>query len=181
MGEGRLTPLEGGAGEGDAEGEGEHPVGQVRALRRLLLGHGLDFQGGGEHLAVLLVEVADVGRGDGDGGFGAEEELEQELVAGRLVIEGLGEPLLEALAAGGGDGVLPATGFGGGRGGLDEAFGGEALEGGIDLAVALAPEVADAGFDGFSDVVAGEVGFDSEEAEDDVVGAGVVHIANRYI
>jgi hypothetical protein len=49
------------------------------------------------------------------------------------------------------------------------------------LAITLAPEVADAGFDGFADVVARLVGFDGENPEDDVGCAVAGHLSARYI
>ena len=59
----------------------------------------LQVRQGGEHAAVFVLEFADVGNGIARRGFAAEEELEQELVAGRIVAVRDGEPLLETSVA----------------------------------------------------------------------------------
>jgi hypothetical protein len=49
------------------------------------------------------------------------------------------------------------------------------------LPVAFAPETAKVVFDGFVNLVAGEIRLDGEHTEDDVGSSGVLHISLRYI
>jgi hypothetical protein len=131
---------------------------------------------------MFLLELPNMTDGDAGRGIAAEEELEQEFVAGRVVAIGHGEPQLEAGMAGRGEEyswrlVLAVRA----RSGYNEAFGGKPLEGGVELAIAFAPEEADGLLDGLADLVSGLVGMDGEDAEDDVGGSFVLHIAIRYI
>ena len=144
---------------------------------------GFDLQQGGEHAPVSVLKLPNVIDRDAGRRLAAKKELEQELIAGRVVLEGQGQPLAQAGAAGIGQGVLlaPLPGLGAGAAGDDQALGSQPLQGRIDLAVALAPDVADAGFDGLAQIVTGLVGLDGEQAEEDVGGSIPGHIAARYI
>jgi hypothetical protein len=62
----------------------------------------------GEDVTIFFLEVAKMGDGDAWGGVVAEEELEEELVAGRVFSIGKSEPTLEADMAGRGERVFLA-------------------------------------------------------------------------
>jgi len=52
----------------------------------------------------------------------------------------------------------------------NQAIGSQLLEGGVDLAEALAPEEADGLLDGPADLITGLVVMDGEDSEDDIGG-----------
>ena len=116
-------------------------------------------------------------------GLAAKKQLEHEFIARRIVLEGQGEPLAKADAPGFGQRIrLPPLFAGSSRAGsLDQAFGDQPLQGGVDLSVALAPEAAEVLFNGLVKLIAGEIRLDGEPAEQDVGCATVFHIAVRYI
>jgi len=182
-GEREFAPFDGGAELGDAERQGEHPVGKSGIAG--VIGAGEEFQllQRGKDAPVILLEPANVLDGNAGAGIASEEKLEKEFIAGGIVAVGDGEPLLQTVVAGRSDLVLLPV-CAGGRAGIrrdDELFGGQAFEGGIDLAKALAPEEADALLDGFANLVSGLVGVDGEDSENDVGSLALAHIARRYI
>jgi len=160
----------------------QHPVGESGLLSVIGVGQLLKLEQLIEKTAALLLELPNVADRDAGRCLIAEKELQQELVAGRIVAKGNGEPCSEAFASGRSDGVGAAHPAPSVRAlGDDEAFGHQALQRRIELPIALAPEEADGLFDCFADFVAGLVVVDGKNAKDDIGGSLVFHIAKRYI
>src|ERR1017187_6045538 len=177
--QGSFAPFQCGADLRNTEAVREHPERKMGMVPMTRASQSFNLQQGGEQTLEPVLKLPYVADGDAGRGLAAKEQLEQELIARRIVAVRDGQPLLQACAAGSGQAVLPAL-RPGPRGCLarfDQAFGCQPLEGGVDLAVALAPEVADAAFDGLVDVVAGLVGLDGEQAENDVSCLVALHIS----
>ena len=113
----------------------------------------------------------------------AEKQLEQELIARRVVAKGNGEPLLQALAAGGCDRVGAARPVACVRPiRRDQAFADQSFQSRIELTIALAPEKSDALFDCLANLISRLVVMNGEDAEDDIsCSASIPYSSKIYL
>jgi len=95
-----------------AEAKGEHPERETWIFGVVGASQRFEFLKCCQQAPELFLHLADMGGSNARCGIAAKEELEQELVAGRIVAVRNGEPLLKACMAGRGDGVLLAVGPG---------------------------------------------------------------------
>src|SRR6202035_5735368 len=101
-------------------------------------------------------------------------QLDQKFVPRRIVLEGKRQPFLQALTACRRDVVLLAPLLAG-LADLDQSLRYHLLQRGIDLTVALAPEVPNRCLDRLPDVVPGAVRFNRKHAEDHIGRARASH------
>ena len=99
----RLAPFERGADLGDSVGECEHPEREMGMGCVVGAAEFFKLLEGGEEAAVFLLEFAEVGYRDRGWGGAAEEQLEQKLIARRVVAVWDCEPGFQAAVAGFGE------------------------------------------------------------------------------
>ena len=151
------------------QAQGEHPVAHVRMGQLRGRHRGFNLIQYRQPAPVAVVQVAHVRRRHTWSRFAAEEKLEQEFVAGRLVVKGQRKPLAQRSAPRFRDHIRPALApFRPKAGWRDEAFPGQQFKCRIKLAVALRPKISCAVLYPLTHVVPGEVGVNREEAEDGV-------------
>src|ERR1035438_8935878 len=112
----RFAPFQGGANLRDPEGVREHPEREVRIVRVTRATESFNLQQGGEQPPEFVLKLPNMPDRDAGRGLPAKEQLEQKLIAGRIVAVRDGQPFLEACVAGSGQAVLLALSPGrGGR------------------------------------------------------------------
>src|ERR1022692_2345995 len=107
-GQGRFAPFQCGTDLRNTEGVRQHPEWEVRIIPVARAAESFNLQKGGEQAPELVLKLPNVSDRDAGRGFPAKEQLEQELIARRIVAIRDGQPLLQACAAGSRQAVLPA-------------------------------------------------------------------------
>src|ERR1035438_2759796 len=115
-GQGRFAPFQCGPDLRHTEGVRQHPEWEVRIIPVTRATESFNLQKGGEQASELVLKLPNVPDRDAGRGLPAKEQLEQKLIARRIVAIRDGQPFLEACVAGSGQAVLLALSPGrGGR------------------------------------------------------------------
>src|ERR1039457_2211442 len=93
-GQSRFAPFQSGANLRDAKGVGEHPEREVGIVRVTRTSQSFNLQQSGEQTLEPVLKLPNVPDRDAGRGLPAKEQLEQQLIARRIVAVRDGQPLL---------------------------------------------------------------------------------------